>query len=152
MEAILTAIQESAFAAQVRDSTFIYPVANVTHVVTVIAFFGLVATMDLRLLRVFSGVPADRLVAFLRPLAMALFLIIVAAGFILFSAEAVPLARNAAFRMKAAAIALALVNVLLNDWSLRRFGEMSFVVRATAAISLLAWLFVAAMGRMIAYV
>ncbi len=152
MDALLAAIQNSAFAATVRDSTFIYPVANVTHVVAVVAFFGLVATMDLRLLGAFGGMPANTLISRLRPAALLAFLVIVGAGMILFSAEAVALARNTAFQLKMAAIALALLNIGLNEWSLRRDEESATLVRATAGVSLFVWLFVAAMGRTIAYI
>jgi hypothetical protein len=152
MDAILAAIQNSAFAASVRDSTFVYPVANVTHVVAVIAFFGLVATMDLRLLGVSGGASASTLINRVRPLALVAFVLIVAAGLILFSAEAVALARNTAFQLKIAAIVLALANIGVNEWTLRRYGEGAGIVRTTAGISLVAWLFVAAMGRTIAYV
>ena len=152
MDELLAALQNSAFASTVRDSTFIYPIANVTHVVGVVAFFGLVATMDLRLLGTFGGVPATTLVSRLRPTALLAFAVIVAAGSTLFSAEAVALARNTAFQVKIAAIVLALLNIGINAWSLRRYGESSFFVHATAGISLLVWLFIAAMGRTIAYV
>lgn len=152
MEALWAALQESSFAAFVRNSTFIYPIANVTHVVAVIAFFGAVATMDLRLLRVFEGAPARIIVARLRPVALIMLLIIAAAGFVLFSAEALALSRNPAFRIKLAAIALALLNTAINEWALRRNDELRPLVRFTAGFSLLVWLFIAAMGRTIAYV
>lgn len=152
MEPVWAALQDSSFAALVRNSTFIYPIANVTHVVAVIAFFGVVATMDLRLLRVFEGAPARLLIARLRPAALIILLIIATAGFILFSAEAVALSRNPAFRVKLAAIALALLNIGINEWNLRGYGANKPLVRFTAGFSLLAWLFIAAMGRLIAYV
>lgn len=152
MEAVWLAIQESAFAALVRDSTFIYPVANVTHVVAVVAFFGLVATMDLRLLRVFAGIPAAILISRLRPLALIALLFIVTAGAILFTAEAVALTRNTAFQLKVTAIVFALANIGVNEWALRRYGERAGLVRATAGISLVVWLCIAALGRTIAYV
>jgi len=152
MEAVWSALQDSAFAVFVRNSTFLYPIANVTHVVAVIAFFGLVATMDLRLLRVFTGMPARIVVERLRLPALVVLLIVAAAGFVLFSAEAVALARNTAFQIKLTVIALALVNIGINEWNLRIYGENNPAVRLTAGFSLLAWLVVAAMGRTIAYV
>lgn len=152
MDAVWLALQESSFAATVRNSTFIYPIANVTHVVAVIAFFGLVAAMDLRLLRVFEGTPAKTVIARLRLLALIVLIVIAVAGFILFSAEAVALARNPAFQIKVAAIVLALINIGLNDWSLKTQGESAALARLTAGVSLFAWLFVATMGRTIAYV
>jgi len=152
MDAVWAALQESSFAAFVRNSTFVYPIANITHVVAVIAFFGIVATMDLRLLRIFEGTPARVIIARMRPVALILLLIIAVAGFVLFSAEAVALARNTAFRIKLAAIALALLNIGVNERTLRIYGDDNRLVRFTAGVSLLVWLFIAAMGRTIAYV
>ncbi len=152
MDLIWIALQDSSFAAFVRNSTFIYPIANVTHIVAVIAFFGVVATMDLRLHRVYEGASARLIIARLRPVALIILLIIAAAGFILFSAEAAALARNTAFRVKLIAIGLALLNIGLNEWILRSKGEFHPLVRFTAAFSLFVWLFIAALGRTIAYV
>jgi hypothetical protein len=152
MESVWAALQASGFAAAIRDSTFIYPIANVTHVVAVIAFFGLVAAMDLRLLGVTGGTPARAVVARLRPFAAAALVIIAMAGFILFAAEALALMRNPAFALKLTAIVLALINIAVNEWSLRRFGEGATLAKFTAGASLALWLFVAAMGRTIAYV
>ena len=152
MEAIWAALQDSSFAAFVRNSTFVYPIANIIHVVAVVAFFGVAATMDLRLLRVFEGAPAGVVIARLRPVALIILLVIAAAGFILFSAEAVALSRNPAFRIKLVAIGLALLNIGINEWNLRIYGADNSLVRMTAGISLLIWLFIAAMGRSIAYI
>lgn len=152
MDIVWTALQDSSFAACVRNSTFIYPIANIAHVVAVIAFFGLVATMDLRLLQITSGEPARAVVKRLRPAALIVLAIIATAGFTLFSAEAVALAGNTAFRIKIAAIGLALLNIGINEWNLRNHGELNPLVRFTAGFSLFIWLFVAAMGRTIAYV
>jgi uncharacterized membrane protein len=152
MEAFWLALQESAFAGYIRNSVFIYPVANILHVVAVIAFFGLVATMDLRLMKVFGGVSAAGLVERLRPMAAGLLVVIILAGLVLFLAEASALAANPVFQIKMLAILLALANIGLNDRALRRHGEDAPVVRITAVVSLIAWLSVAALGRGIAYV
>jgi hypothetical protein len=152
MDAIWLALQQSAFAAYARESLWLYPLANILHVTAVIAFFGLVATMDFRLLGVFDGTPARRVIGRLRPLAIILLIVIAAAGLVLFAAEAVALARNPVFQIKVAAIALALGNIGLNEWTLRRGKEDASLARVTAGVSLAAWLFVAAMGRAIAYV
>jgi hypothetical protein len=152
MDAIWLVLQESAFAAVIRDSVFIYPIANVLHVVAVIAFFGVVATMDLRLIGVFGGVQPRVLIDRLRPWALALFAIIAVAGFILFAAEAAALANNAVFQLKIVALAMALLNVGFNEWMMRGSETIGGAVQASAAASLAAWLSIAALGRSIAYV
>jgi hypothetical protein len=152
MDAVWLALEQSPFAAHVRNAVLIYPIANVAHVVAVVFFFGAVAAMDLRLLNVIGGTPAREVVARLRPPAVAALIVILVAGFVLFSAEASALARNPVFQIKIGAIAVALANVAVNVWSVRSHGDSAALVRFTAGFSLSAWLGIAALGRSIAYV
>ena len=152
MIALLEAVQASAFAAYVRDSVLLYPLANVAHVVAVLVFFAAVAVMDLRLLRVIRGMPVPLVIERLRPVAVGALVVIAATGLTLFVPEAEKTAVNPAFLLKLATIALALGNIALNEWALRRVGETAPLVRATAGLSLALWLCVAALGRAIAYV
>lgn len=144
METLWHALQQSAFAGAIRQSEFIYPTANVMHVVAVIMFYGLVATMDLQILTR-SGSAA--LVQRLRPFALAMLAIVAMAGFILFAADAVAIAANMAFRLKLLLILLASINLAVHLST-----ERERVRRVTAAVSLMVWLAVAAFGRFIAYV
>ncbi|MGZ8325858.1 MAG: DUF6644 family protein [Rhodoplanes sp.] len=152
MIALLEAVQASAFAAYVRDSVLLYPLANVAHVVAVMVFFAAVAVMDLRLLRVIRGMPVPLVIERLRPVAVGALVVIAATGLTLFVPEAAATARNQAFLLKLAAIALALGNIAVNEWALRRDGESSRTVQVTAGLSLALWLSTAALGRAIAYV
>ena len=152
MDALWLTLQESGFGIFVRNSIFLYPAANVLHVVGVISFFGLVATMDLALLGAGGGAPAKQVVGRLRPFAVALLLLIAATGSVLFVAEAVAIAANPIFQLKIALLVLALTNVVVNEWALRSRGDGASLARLTALMSLLAWLGVAALGRLIAYV
>ncbi len=152
MIALLDAVQASAFAAYVRDSMLLYPLANVAHVVAVMVFFAAVAVMDLRLLQVIRGMPVPLVIERLRPVAVGALVVIAATGLTLFVPEAATTARNPAFLLKLAAIALALGNIAVNEWALRRDGESSRTVQATAGVSLALWLSTAALGRAIAYV
>jgi hypothetical protein len=151
VEELLAAVQDSHYGAFVRQSVFLYPLANVTHVLAVLVFFASVATMDLRLIGTFRGVPPAALVARLRPVAVAALIVVAATGLTLFVPEAVAIARNPAFQFKLAALAVALANVAVNARALARHGEASPVVRVTAGLSLALWLVVAACGRLIAY-
>ena len=151
MEALWLALQESGYGSFVRNSVFFYPAANILHVLSVISFFGLVATMDLALLGVGER-PAKQVIARLRPFAVVLLLLIAATGSVLFVAEAVAIAANPVFQLKVILILLALANVVGNELVLRSRGDGSSLARLTAGVSLLAWLGVAALGRLIAYV
>jgi hypothetical protein len=151
VEQFIAAVQDSGYGALVRQSVFLYPLANVTHVLAVLVFFAVVAVMDLRLLGVFKGLPAVDLIARLRPVAIAALVVVAATGVTLFVPEAVAIARNPAFQFKLVAIMLGLANVALNTRTLRRAGEGAALVRLTAGLSLALWLTVAACGRLIAY-
>lgn len=50
MEALLAALQASALADAMRNSVFLYPLANVLHVLGALSFFAAVAAMDFRVL------------------------------------------------------------------------------------------------------
>jgi hypothetical protein len=151
MDAFWLALQESGYGGFVRNSVILYPAANVLHVLGVMSFFGLVATMDLALLGVGER-PAKQVIGRLRPFAVALLLLIAATGSVLFVAEAVAIAANPLFQLKIILLGLALANVIVNEWALRTRGDGASLVRLSAGASLLAWLGVAALGRLIAYV
>jgi hypothetical protein len=144
MDGLWLALQESGFGDLVRQSPLLYPAANILHVLAVMGFFALVAAMDMAILRARAEV-----IPVLRPYAVLLLLLVAGTGFVLFTPEAVAVAGNPAFQAKLVLILLALANVIANHWALRR-GEG--LARLTAGLSLLAWLAVAALGRLIAYV
>ena len=148
MESLLASLQDGGIGAAIRQSVFLYPAANVLHVLAIMSFFGFVAAMDLALLGA-SGA-GRRTVARLRPWAGATLIVIALTGFVLFAAEAVAIAANPAFRLKLAMIVLALANVAAAAWAARQ--DNAAVLRRTAALSLGLWLVVAALGRLIAYI
>lgn len=151
MEAFWLTLQDSGFGGFIRDSVFFYPAANILHVLGVMSFFGLVATMDLALLGAGQR-PARQVIAKLRPFAVALLVLIAASGSVLFVAEAVAIAANPVFQLKVVLILLALANVVGNELVLRSHGDAAGLAKLTAGVSLAAWLGVAALGRLIAYV
>jgi hypothetical protein len=152
MDWLWIALQDSSFAQFVRNSVWLYPAANILHVLGIMGFFALVAAMDLSILRKLGAASAKDVITRLRPWAIAALVVIAATGIVLLAPEAVPIAGNPAFQLKFTAIALALLNIGLNEWAIRRSGESAALARFTAGASLALWLFVAAMGRSIAYV
>jgi hypothetical protein len=152
MDWLWLALQESWFGALVRQSVILYPAANILHVLGVMGFFALVAAMDLALLGVLGPAPPKRIIAALRPFAILLLVLVAATGLVLFAPEAVAMAGNPAFQAKLVLLALGLANVAANEWAMRERGADSGLARATAGLSLIAWLSAAALGRLIAYV
>ena len=129
MDWLWLTLQESGYGSFIRNSVFFYPAANVLHVLGVISFFGLVATMDLALLGMGER-PPRQVIARLRPFAVALLVLIAASGSVLFVAEAVAIAANPVFQLKVVLILLALANVVGNELVLRTRGDGSRLARA----------------------
>lgn len=48
--AVFVALEQSGFAAAIRQSLWLYPAANIGHIVSLTFFAGAVAVMDVRLL------------------------------------------------------------------------------------------------------
>ena len=132
----------SASGATAWAGGAIYPAANVVHVLGLVLLVGSIGITDLRLLGAWPALPVEALERALTPLAMTGLVLLVGSGSILFAADADALAGSPVFRWKLLIIALALANALL----FRRLRQP-----ALAAVSLVAWLSVAVLGRMIAY-
>lgn len=157
--AILVAIEHSALGVAIRQSVWLYPAANVGHILGLAAFAGSLAVLDLRLLGVFGATrPLDILIPARRAVALA-FVAMLLTGSTLFIAEASHVALNPVFQIKAGLILLALTNaLLLGGMAMREadympaYAPFSGRVRFAAGLSIALWLTVASAGRLIAYV
>lgn len=155
---VLIALEQSGLGAAIRQSTWVYPAANVGHILALTLFAGGVAAMNLRLLGAFAAAQPASVVRPARRLAMLGLLAMLATGSVLFTAEASHVAMNPVFQIKAALIALGVLNALLVARALdavlgeaQAFEPLPARVRLSALASLLIWLSVAVCGRLIAY-
>jgi len=156
--AIFVALEQSGFAAAIRQSPWLYPAANIGHIVSLVFFAGAVAVMDVRLLGGFAATAPGRLLARARTFAIAALAGMAVTGFLLFSAEASHLAVNPVFQLKAALVGAGIVNVALYEFLARREvdkllpgASMPARARIAGLLSLVIWVAVAACGRSIAY-
>jgi hypothetical protein len=156
--AIFVALEQSGFAAAIRQSPWIYPAANVGHIVSLTFFAGAIAVMDVRLLGGLSATAPAALLVRARNFAVAALAGMAVTGFFLFSAEASHLVLNPVFQLKAILVAAGLVNIAIYEFWARRAVERlapgaSTPVRAkvAAVLSLTIWVAAAACGRSIAY-
>ena len=156
--AIFVALEQSGFAAAVRQWRWLYPLANVGHILALIAFASAVAVMDLRLLGAFAATAPGRVLARARLAAMAAFGGLAVTGFMLFSAEASHVVLNPVLRLKFLLVGAGLLNVLIYEIGSRRAVEklppgapLPRAARTSAVLSLVIWIAVAACGRSIAY-
>ena len=155
---IFIALEQSGIGAAIRQSTWLYPAANVGHILALTIFAGAVADMDARLLGAFAAAPPATIVRPARRAAVLGLLLMALTGSVLFTAEASHVAMNRVFQIKAVLILLGVVNALLSARALRDVLENASAseplparVRVGAALSLFIWLSVAACGRLIAY-
>jgi hypothetical protein len=149
---LLVALEQSGFAATMRGSYFLYPVANVTHVLAALCFFASIAAMDVKVLRSGDVAEARAFIGRVRPWAILFFLLQVASGVMLLAPEASHIFHNPVYQLKLLAIGLGLANVVLLEVLIRGGERMvSGAMRASAAASLFIWLSTAALGRLIAY-
>jgi hypothetical protein len=155
---VLSAIEHSGFGVAARESIWLYPAANVGHILTLTIFASAVAMMDARLLGAFQSIAPGVFLRSVRYVAAGALLLMLATGSVLFTAEATHVAFNRVFQIKIALIGLALLNALLFEMfaaeKVRAWPAnllLPPVARVSAALSLGLWFCVAAAGRLIAY-
>jgi len=156
--AIFVALEQSGFAAAIRQWRWLYPLANVGHILSLIAFASAVAVIDLRLLGAFAATAPGRVLARARMAAIAAFCGLAVTGFMLFSAEASHLVTNPVLRVKFLLVGAGLLNMLVYEIGARRAvasmppgAPLPRAARVSAGLSLVIWIAVAACGRSIAY-
>lgn len=147
---VFSALEHSAWGLIVRDSLWLYPAANVAHVLAVIVFFAAVAAMDLIALGAIPTAQPFTAIRRIRPYAIAALLLVAVSGVGMFIAEASALVRNTAFQFKMLTILVGLVNVAAFE-RLSEKGEIGAGMRMTAGLSMALWLLTVALGRFIAY-
>ena len=117
---------------------------------------GGIGLLDLRLAGAFRSLPLPPLEAVLTPFAIAGLALMAPSGFIMFAADARALSGSEAFQLKLILITLALANAAAYRLIWRRQAadgdsEPAGLPRVMALASLVLWLAVAALGRLIAY-
>ncbi len=156
--AIFVALEQSGFAAGIRQSLWLYPTANVGHIVSLFCFAGAIAVMDLRIAGAFAATSPGYVLKVARLAAGAAFAGLAVTGFILFSAEASHVSVNPVFQFKVALIVLGLLNVAYFELKvapkiklLAPLEPLPQAARVAGILSITIWLVVAACGRTIAY-
>ena len=156
--AFFVALEQSGFATAIRQSPWLYPAANIGHIVSLTFFAGAIAVMDVRLLGGLAATAPGPLLARARLVAVAALAGMAVTGFLLFSAEASHLALNQVFQLKAVLVVAGLINVAIYElWAKRTVAPLApgaaMPPRAKIAglLSLGIWVAVAACGRSIAY-
>ena len=150
---VLGALENLPMIAALRGSYLAYPLVNALHIIGVALLFGAIVPLDLRLAgwrRQTAGV--DPLSRLLLPVAIFGFLLAASAGFLLFATDARAYATSPLFQAKIALIAIALLNAFALrrvDW--RQPGLPKRRVMLAGAASIMLWLSVIILGRLVGY-
>lgn len=149
----MLAVERSGLGQAARSTIWLYPLANLAHVLGAALLLGAIATFDVAVLRRMPAAAALARVAI--PIATFGLLLQIVSGAVLLSAEASALVRNPAFQLKMAMLLIGLANVALFHGlfgrGLARGGSLD-AARPFAALSLAVWVIVLLAGRAIAYV
>ena len=150
-------LEASPFGALMRESSLLYPTANLLHLLGLVMLLGSMLLLDLRLLGLAREVPLLEASRRLTPIGIAGLLLQLATGFCLFAADAGPLTGNWLLQLKLALVGAGIANALLFRacWA-RRLADWDrrppLAGRLQVALSILIWCGVMAAGRLLAYV
>jgi putative copper export protein len=154
IQELLAAYEASALGHAARNSVWLYPIANLVHVLGASLLVGAIAVFDILVLRqrYQTASNAGRVAI---PLAATGLALQAASGLVLFSAEATTIARNPAFLFKMIMLVIGLANVAaFHAWhrvSALAEDDRDRAIRVGAMVSLGAWILVLLAGRAIAY-
>lgn len=152
-------MSDTPWSVALRESFYVWPVLEASHVITLMAFVGTIVMVDLRLLGiVLPNARVSQLTEKVLPWTVGSFIVMVVTGLILFYAKPMIYYHSVFFRVKMAIIVIALANILVfhkkaqaNQAEWDEAAVLPGPVRMSALISLSAWMIIVILGRMIAY-
>ena len=155
----LASLESSGLATRIRESLYIFPLIESTHVFGLAMVFGTIAIIDLRLLGVASTRRSfKRMAADILKWTWAAFALTAATGALMFITNAGVYYHNFFFRTKMLLLVLAGVNMLVFELtagrSIHRWDNAAAAPRmgrATAVLSLAIWISVIFVGRWIGF-
>jgi hypothetical protein len=154
VQELLAAFEASSLGHAARSMVWLYPLANLAHVLGAALLVGSIAVFDVLVLRRrYAEAAVAGSVAI--PLAATGIALQAVSGIILFSAEATTIAPNPAFLFKMVLLVVGLANVIAFH-AYHRVAALARddrpgMVRLHAMMSLTAWILVLLGGRAIAY-
>ena len=157
--AILKSIEASGLATRIRESLFLFPLIESTHVIGLALVFGTIAIIDLRLLGMASTQrPFTRMASDILKWTWAAFALTALTGSLMFITNALVYYHNFFFRTKMALLVLTGFNLLafeltagrtIHGWDRDPSAPRSG--KTVAALSLAIWISIIVMGRLIGF-
>ena len=158
-DALLKSIEASGLATRIRDSAFLFPMIESTHVIGLALVFGTIVIIDLRLLGIASTRRSfQRMASDILKWTWGAFALTVLTGSLMFTTNASVYYHNAFFRTKMLLLALTGINMLFFELTAGRtiqaWDQAPSAPRAgkaVAALSLAMWIGIICMGRLIGF-
>jgi hypothetical protein len=152
-------LDSTPFATAFRESRYMYPVVEGSHVLGLALSVGTVMWFDLRLIgATMRRHTVSEVFRSLQPWMIVGFAVMVATGALLFASHAAQAYQSVYFRIKLVLLCLTVVNVVIfhSTIDLRRAEWEEALIpplqaRIAGAVSLLLWVGVIAAGRLMAY-
>ena len=152
-------LQGSPPALAFRESSFVYPIVEGSHVLSLTLSVGMVMWFDLRLLGIAMRKDSvSNVFEQVRPWMLLGFTLMFMTGAMPFSAHAVEAYESTYFRIKVGLLVLGALNVLLFHATIDRARSHwdtsetpPFRARVAGALSLLLWFGIIAAGRVMAF-
>lgn len=153
-ESFLQGLEFSSLGFAARGSVWLYPLANLCHVVGATLLVGAILVFDVLLLR-----NRFDLAAAISPVALGIaaagLVLLLLSGPVMFSAEATAFGRNPIFLVKMVLVASGFANLAFYHWARRKAVRAPAIpanARYHAAFSAGIWILAVIAGRSIAYV
>lgn len=152
---MLELLQSLSVAGAIRRSTWMFPAIEVLHLTGIALLFGTILVVDLTLFGLLRSPTLKAAVPSILSATKTGIVLAVISGGLLFISDPLEFWSNPAFRLKVAAIAIAVVNALLfqgvvANWVQRPVGRILHQV--SVGMSLVLWSAILILGRAIAYV
>jgi hypothetical protein len=152
-------LQHTTIGTSIRESEYMFPVIEGTHLLALSAFVGSALMYDLRLIGVlWRNDPVSKVKAQFMPIIMVGFAIMVITGSLLFWSEPVSAYQSVFFRAKVTLLILAGLNAVIfhltidreaAEWGLNPIPPLR--ARVAGYVSIVLWIAIIAAGRFTAY-
>ena len=155
----LASLEASSLASKIRNSLYLFPLIESSHVIGLTMVFGTIAIVDLSLLGIASTRrPFTRIASDILKWTWAAFALTATTGLLMFITNASVYYHNFYFRSKMALLALSGINMLMFELtaarSVHRWDKDSaapLAGRTVAAVSLVLWISIIFLGRWIGF-
>jgi len=159
LSTFLTSLESSSLAVTIRNSLYIFPLIESTHVCGLAIVFGTIAVIDFRLLGFASTRrPFHRMATDTLKWTWTAFVLTAITGALMFITNAGVYYHNTFFRLKMLALVLAGINMLVFELTTGRTIEKWDTARsaptagkAAAIVSLILWVSIIFLGRWIGF-